>query len=147
MVSSDGEYSSTHGLSLNLLRLQADAIGIPIIQTRTSWQTHENEFKKTILSLKKVNINAGVFGDIDLQGHRDWVERVCREVTIKPILPLWEMKREEILLEFINSNFKALVCAVKASVLGKEWLGREINEEFIKDLKNLNVDICGENGE
>jgi len=57
------------------------------------------------------------------------------------------MKREEILLEFINSNFKVLVCAVKASVLGKEWLGREINEEFIKDLKNLDVDICGENGE
>jgi len=53
MVSSDDEYSRTHGLSLNLLRLQADAIGIPIIQTRTSWQTYENEFKKLSLALKK----------------------------------------------------------------------------------------------
>lgn len=34
-------------------------------------------------------------------------------------------------------------------MLGKEWLGRKINENFIRDLKNHNpsIDPCGENGE
>jgi len=148
MVSEDGMHSRSHGISSDLLRAQAEAIGIPLVQRKTSWKRYEEEFKKAVLGFKKQGVQAGVFGDIDLQEHRDWVERVCRELKIKPILPLWKRKREDLLKEFIQAGFKTIVVATNADFLGQEWLGRQINEQFIEDLKALgNVDLCGEKGE
>ncbi len=148
MVSLDGKYSRTHGVGSGLLKLQAQALGIPIIQKKASWATYEEEFKKAVLDLKKEDIRTGVFGDIDLEEHRQWVERVCKELDIEPIFPLWQIKREDILGEFISAGFKAVVVSVKASFLGKEWLGRKIDEEFVEQLSSLsNIDLCGEKGE
>jgi len=148
MIAEDGEHSRTHGIGSMLLKLQADALGIPIIQRKTSWQTYEKEFKEAISNLKNENILTGIFGDIDVQEHRDWVERVCNETGIRPILPLWKQEREVLLKEFILSGFKAIVVATKAEILHKDWLGRRIDERFIEELKVLdNIDLCGENGE
>ena len=148
MASEDGKYSRSHGVSSKLLKLQAGAIGIPIIQKKTTWENYEEAFKKAVLELKKKGINTGVFGDIDLQEHRDWIEKTCKSVGIKPILPLWNKKREEILKEFMQAGFKAIVVATGADFLGVEWLGRQINQKFIKDLKTMkNIDLCGEKGE
>jgi len=76
------------------------------------------------------------------------VERVCKDLGVKPILPLWKEKREKIIKDFIEANFKAIVIVTQANLLGKEWLGKKIDEEFIDNLKSLtNVDLCGEKGE
>lgn len=148
MVSEDGKRSRSHGLSSALLRAQSDAMGISVIQRKTTWESYEGVFKKAVSEFKKEGIKIGIFGDIDLQEHRDWVERVCKEIEIKPLLPLWKEDREGVLKEFIQAGFKALVVATKADLLGREWLGRRIDEEFIEDLKKLNgVDLCGEKGE
>lgn len=148
MISEDGKHSRTHGISSNLLRLQADSIGIPIVQRKTTWKNYEREFKKVISEFKKENISYGIFGDIDLQEHRDWVERVCQEIGITPILPLWKEEREKLISEFIQSGFKAIIVATNSKFLNSEWLGRQIDEKFINDLKSLsNIDLCGEVGE
>ena len=148
MVSEDGIFSRSHGINSTLLNLQAQAIGIPVVQRRTTWENYEFEFKKVVTELKNENIRAGVFGDIDLQEHRDWVERVCKDTGIKPILPLWKKEREELMNEFVSSGFKAIVVATNADFLGKEWLGREVDKKFIDDLKKLgDIDLCGEKGE
>lgn len=148
MVSEDGKHSRSHGINSQFLKLQAKAIGIPLVQKKTTWKTYEEEFKKAVRDLKREGIEAGVFGDIDLQEHRDWVERVCKEIEIEPILPLWKGKREDLLKEFIQAGFKAVVVATNTDFLGKEWLGREIDKEFIEDLSPFkNIDLCGEKGE
>jgi len=149
MVSEDGRHSRSHGIRAELLKTQAEAMGIPLLQRKTTWKTYEEEFKKAVLDLKRQGIQAGIFGDIDLQEHRDWVERVCKEIEVEPILPLWKGKREDLLKEFIRAGFKAIVVATNADFLGREWLGRQINEEFIEDLKasKIEVDLCGEKGE
>jgi uncharacterized protein (TIGR00290 family) len=65
--------------------------------------------------------------------------------------PLWHLNREQILKEFINAGFKAIVVNVKAEIFGVEWLGRKVDETFIEDLQKLRInhsfDICGEFGE
>jgi len=148
MASEDGQRSRSHGVSSQLLKAQAQAAGVPIIQKRTTWENYEEKFKKAVLELKKKGVNAGIFGDIDLKEHRDWVERICRDVGIKPMLPLWQRKREEILREFIQAGFRAMVVTTAVNFLGIEWLGRQINREFIEDLKILkDIDLCGEKGE
>ena len=146
MLSEDGKRSRSHGVRSDLLKLQSEAIGIPIIQRKTSWENYEEEFKKAVLDMKKENTEAGVFGDIDIQEHRDWVERVCKETGIKPILPLWKEKREKLLNEFIDAGFKAIVVGTQADF--KELLGRKIDEKFLEELKTLKeIDLCGERGE
>jgi uncharacterized protein (TIGR00290 family) len=148
MISEDGKQSRAHGISSELLKLQAEAMGIPITQRKTSWNNYEENFKEALRELKNENITAGVFGDIDLVEHRNWVEKVCRQSQIKAILPLWGMKREEIINEFISAGFQAIVVALNSDYLDETWLGRRINKEFVKDITNLgNVDLCGEAGE
>ncbi|MCM8773828.1 MAG: ATP pyrophosphatase, partial [Candidatus Omnitrophica bacterium] len=66
MVSNDGKHSCSHAINLNLLKLQSQAMGIPIVQIKTNWYNYEDNFKKGILNFRKQNIKTGVFGDIDL---------------------------------------------------------------------------------
>lgn len=148
MITEDGAHSRTHGLSSFILQLQAEALGIPLVQRRTSWESYEQEFKKAISDFKKEGVEIGVFGDIDLQEHRDWVERVCNDAGIKPILPLWKEQREKLLEELIGVGFKAIIVATQDRFLGKRWLGRPVDMELIKKLKVLGgIDLCGEKGE
>jgi diphthine-ammonia ligase len=148
MATENGEYSRTHGLTSELLASQSEALNVRLVQRNASWDTYENEFKKAVAGIKEGNAIRGVFGDIDMIEHRNWVERVCSESGVEPILPLWLREREELLTAFIDTGFKAIVVATDKQYLGEEWLGREINRAFMHDLKALNqVDLCGEKGE
>ena len=95
MITQDGSRSRTHGLAREVLSLQAEAIGIPLIQRKTSWESYEDNFKKTVLQLKERGIEGGVFGDIDLDEHRAWVERTCKEIGLRPYLPLWGKEQKK----------------------------------------------------
>jgi len=151
MLTEDGAYSRTHGLSADVLRLQSRAVGIPLLQRQATWETYEGEFKKLLGSLKQNGIYDGVFGDIDLDEHREWVERVCHSVGITPHLPLWDKKQDEILRHFISLGFEAVVVATRADILGEEWLGRKIDLDFINQLAEIrgtnDITPCGEAGE
>jgi len=148
MISEDGKYSCSHGVGSKLLRLQAEAMEVPIVQRNTTWETYEEEFKKVISGFKEREIRTGVFGDIDIQEHRDWVERICGEISLKAIVPLWKVEREKLIEEFIDLGFRAIIVATQADLLGKEWLGREIDERLVEEIKATgNIDLCGEKGE
>jgi len=143
-VSEDGQKSRSHGILARTLELQAKAIGIPIIQVKTSWEDYEANFKKVVTELKEKGIEGGVFGDIDLEEHREWVERVCGELGIKPVLPLWGLESEKLLREFLALGFKAKVVATK---LDKSLLGRDVDETLIAEIQRFNCHPCGESGE
>ena len=143
-VSEDGERSRSHGILARTLELQAKAIGIPVIQVKTSWEDYEANFKKVVMELKEKGISGGVFGDMDLEEHRKWVERVCGELGIKPILPLWGLESEKLLREFLALGFKAKVVATK---LDGGLLGRDVDETLIAEIQRFNCHPCGESGE
>ncbi|MEW6034794.1 MAG: diphthine--ammonia ligase [Chloroflexota bacterium] len=147
----DGTRTMSHGLDSNLIGLQSQEAGISLLQRNTTWQTYEEVFKNVMLEVHREGIKGGVFGDIDLQQHRDWVERVCAEVDIEPVLPLWKKERLAVLHEFIQAGFEAVVVSTRGKVMGPEWLGRNINQQFILDLmelqKTVDLDLCGEAGE
>ena len=148
MTSEDGSRSRTHGLAREVLSLQAEAIGIPLIQRKTSWKNYEDNFKKIVLELKEAGIEGGVFGDIDLEEHRRWVKRVCKEMGIRPYLPLWGKEQKKVLEDFINLGFEAIVVAINSEILEKKWLGRKIDHKFLKDITRIeSITPCGEAGE
>jgi diphthine-ammonia ligase len=148
MVTEDGQRSRSHGLATRWLQMQAQAIGIPLMQRQATTANYESEFKRALLALKKEGITAGVFGDIDFNAHREWIDRVCAETSIKPHLPLWLENQNKLMNESINLGFEAVVVATRADLLGEEWIGRKINSEFLADLAKFdNITPCGEAGE
>jgi uncharacterized protein (TIGR00290 family) len=149
MVHEDGQYSRSHGIRAAVIKAQAEAIGIPIIQQPTADDAYEAVFTKKLKELKKQGIEVGVFGDIDFEPHREWVERVCHAAGMSARLPLWQEDQTKLLEEFISAGFKSVVITVKADLLGKEFLGRIVDEKFIRDIASLNKGItpCGEAGE
>jgi uncharacterized protein (TIGR00290 family) len=145
MLAEDGNRERAHGTRPFLLRLQAEALGIPIVQVNASWEGYEGKFKEAVEALKANGVEGGIFGDIDLIEHRVWVERICSDLEIDPILPLWGYDAEDLLLEFINAGFEALVVATRVN---EEWLGRTLDRSFINnELKELDFHLSGESGE
>ncbi len=145
-VHEDGNRSS-HGLRAELLSIQSQAVEIPIIQGRAKKNTYEQDFKKVVSRLTQDNIQGIVCGDIYLQEHRDWIERVCSEMDIRPIFPLWKIDTEKIVSDLIDSGFEAIIVAVKAEILSDEWLGQKVDKNLIEDFKERKIDPCGESGE
>jgi uncharacterized protein (TIGR00290 family) len=148
MCDTDGEHSRSHGIKKSFIKKQATAMNIPILQEATDQRGYEICFKSVINELKKEGVTAGIFGDIYLMEHRTWIERVCRELQIKPIFPLWENDTKTLLREFIDAGFKALTVAVNTDKLDKNWIGRELDLSFYNDITSMeNIDPCAENGE
>jgi uncharacterized protein (TIGR00290 family) len=139
--------SMPHQIRSELIYAQSKALDIPLIQKKTSSKLYEKKFTETMKQLKQIGVEIGIFGDIDIQLHRDYTEKLC-DGAIKPLWPLWKRERDEILNDLIRAGFVAIVVVTKANLLGKEWLGRRVDKDFIKDLKkHEGVDICGEWGE
>ena len=148
-TNADGTGSVSHGLSASIIQRQVVLIDIPFLQKAMPQKSYRDAFKALIEELKtKEGIEGIVFGDIYLQEHRDWINKVCEELKVEPILPIWTQDTESLIKEIIGSGFKSIVVSVKRDVLGKEWLGREINSTFVKNLKAMgSIDPCGESGE
>ncbi|MFC1988080.1 diphthine--ammonia ligase, partial [Chloroflexota bacterium] len=151
MIREDDTRSRSHGLAVGILQLQAKALGIPLVQRRAAWENYEAEFKGALHDFKEAGVDSGVFGDIDFNAHREWVDRVCGEAGLAPHLPLWGLSQDNIMKEFVELGFEAIVVATKADLLGKEWLGRKIDRDFLVELDELGktkgITPCGEAGE
>ncbi len=150
-ITEDGQRSFSHGISAEVIRAQAQAIGIPLAQRPTTRETYEAEFINMLRAFKQEGIEGGVFGDIDFNEHRQWIERVCRESDITPYLPLWLENQDKLLSEFIDSGFVAIVVAAKADLFGEEVPGQKVDRDFVRHLEELGktkkITPCGESGE
>lgn len=138
-----------HGIERKLMQIQSDSIGIPIVQREVTsdMQEYEKEFKSAVRELKQMGIKGMVFGDIYLEEHKEWIDRVCHDLDIIPIQPLWKLEPESLLTEFINSGFKAVVVSAKADLFDSSFVGRVIDKDFLVELKQREICPCGENGE
>lgn len=147
MCRDDGERSRSHGLPVGVIQQQAEALGIPLIVRNASWDEYEESFLSALRYFKRRKIKCGVFGDIDLESHLEWVERVCSAVDVKPYEPLWKRTRRGLLEEFLQLGFKATIVAVKQGVLDMSFLGRTLDEQVISEMERAGIDASGEEGE
>jgi diphthine-ammonia ligase len=147
MIDETGKHSRSHGLFPEALKSQADAMEIPLRIAAASWGNYEKQFKEQAAFFRSLNVLHGVFGDIDLEPHREWVVRVCRESGVTAHLPLWKGVRRTLVQEFIDTGFKALIVVVNTKKMPEKFLGRLIDTELVNELESIGVDACGENGE
>lgn len=131
------------------MKLQAERVGIPITQKSVpaDMELYEQGFKEAVTCFKKEEIPSMVFGDIFLLDHVNWIERVCGEIGIEPLEPLWNIPVRTLVDEFIDLGFKAVIVSCKADVLGKEFIGKVIDKNLVDKIVERGACPCGENGE
>lgn len=138
--------SRSHAIPKSLIEAQADALGIELLTAKASWQNYEKVFIEQLQKFQTEKITHGIFGDIDLQAHRDWEEKVCAAADITAVLPLWSENRRAMVDEFLAADYKAVVVCVNEDFLDASFCGRIFDAQFVGDLP-ASVDVCGENGE
>jgi diphthine-ammonia ligase len=147
VMNEEGVISRSHGLPHHILNQQADAMGVPLFAIASSWKEYEKHFVHALKSLKQeYEIEGVVFGDIDLDAHRQWEEKVCEEAGLMALLPLWKRPRKALLMEMLARGIKTMIVSCNLA-MGERFLGRMLDESLIPELESLDIDVCGESGE
>lgn len=142
-----GNRSRSHGIPKNILQAQAKAIGLPIHFFNSTWGDYEVNYIENLKYLaERYPITHSVFGDIDIEMHREWEEKVSKAANLKAVLPLWQGNRKQLVLEMIDVGIEAMIVSCNQE-LGSQFLGRIIDTDIINEFEAMGVDTCGENGE
>ncbi len=146
-VGADG-HSRSHGLKTEMLRVQASALGMPLEMKEVTWEGYEQGFEEAVNRIKgQYSLTGGVFGDINLEEHRQWVEKMCNRCGIGYNLPLWMMEERSVSEELIKRGGKAMVVAIQSDLVDQSWLGRLMDEHYIEYCLSNKISPCGEGGE
>jgi uncharacterized protein (TIGR00290 family) len=148
-INSNYRRVSMHGVREDLLDLQAEAIGLPLIKmyvSEGSNSEYEQNMERVLLDLKKQGITKVIFGDIFLEDLRTYRENNLSKVGLNAEFPLWKQDTAALIREFIALEFKTITCCISDQFLDENKVGVEIDREFLESLPSA-VDPCGENGE
>lgn len=121
-------------------------MGIDLRMPQATWSAYEATFVAELQAVHAEGTDAAVFGDIDLQPHRDWEEQVCARAGMTAFLPLWSWPRERVVREVFERGIEAMVVCVDTRWLPPGYCGRRYDAEFVNSLPP-GVDACGERGE
>lgn len=147
MMTEDGRRSRSHGLRAEVLAAQAAAMAAELVLVPTGWADYEARFAGAVAGLRTQGLVAGVFGDIDVERNRAWVEGVCGPAGITVHEPLWRRPRRELLAELLRLGFRAHVVAARADVADVALLGRVLDADLVAELAAAGADPSGELGE
>ena len=147
VLNEEGKISRSHGIPYSILQAQAQVAGLPLHCISSSWNEYEMHFTNALTNLKeKFHLTHAVFGDIDLQEHRDWEEKVCANSGLTAVLPLWKQSRKVLVMAMLETGIKSIIVSCNEA-MGEKFIGRPITSELVAELEMLGVDPCGENGE
>ncbi|MDI9624428.1 MAG: TIGR00289 family protein [Methanothermobacter sp.] len=153
MVSDNPHSYMFHVPNIKWTRLSSKAIGIPLIEGPTSGIKEEElkDLKKLLRVLVERGVKVLYSGAIVSDYQRSRIDKLCQEVGLISKTPLWHVNPWEYMMEILDLGFKVIVTAVAAEGLDSSWLGREIDYEMLKELKDLNerygVHLAFEGGE
>lgn len=149
-ITKEYERISMHGVRIRLLHEQAKALELPLqeveIPASASNAVYENAMEAFFLQHKKKGVHHVVFGDLFLEGVRQYREKQMARLDMKALFPLWQKDTRALAKDFIDMGFRAIVVCVDPKQLSASFCGREFNHTLLLDLPTK-VDPCGENGE
>lgn len=147
MMNENGKVSRSHGIPLAILEQQATQINVPLVAVPASWSQYEENYIATLHKIKEeYQIEGVVFGDIDLESHREWEEKVCKAANLKAFLPLWQQDRIALVNQMLNVGIETMIVSCNLE-MGETYLGKILTKELALELEVKGIDPCGENGE
>jgi uncharacterized protein (TIGR00290 family) len=136
---------SMHRIHESLIEAQAESIGIPLKKVYV-YEEYEKQMSNILNEAKTEGIYAVIFGDIFLEDLRIYREANLAKLNMKAVFPLWERNTSNLIREFLNLDYKTIVCCGNDAYLQKEHVGELVDLNYINQLEN-DIDPCGENGE
>jgi len=140
LISKNQESYMFHVPNVELTKIQAEAAGLPLIQKRTKGEKEKEleDLRKALIEAKeRFGIKGVVTGAIKSTYQASRVQKICNQLDLWCFNPLWLKDSEQLMEELISSGFKVKITAVACEGLGKDWLGKTIDKENIKNLKAL----------
>ena len=139
-----------HYPNIRLVDLFAEAVEIPLVKAETSG-VKEKEVEDLKRLVEELDVDAIVSGAIASDYQKTRIEKMCEELRLECIAPLWHENPLNLLMEIVDLKFDVVITGVYAYGFNQEWLGRRIDETTIKALVELNrqygVSLVGEGGE
>ncbi len=123
----DGTRTRSHGLQRSVVEAQAEALGIELRTVSTSWGNYRDSLVGLLREVRQDGVESVVFGDIDIEAHRDWELEVARDADMRGVLPLWGSGRREVLEDWWRQQFEARIVVVRESVMSRDYLGRTLD--------------------
>lgn len=139
-----------HDEKTELIEAQSESLGIPIHFIRCRYDHYTDDFIADLKQLKdKFKLDGIAFGDIYLDGHIEWGEKVAAAAKIQPFFPLQSKQSESarMLKRFIDTGYKAMIIRVRRDVMEASLLGRMLDDSFAKAIAKTDCCPLGENGE
>lgn len=136
-----------HNIKQELIEKQAEQLNLPLtkLYLEKKPMAYEKLMEKYYRSLKDQDIDHVMFGDIFLEDLKDFRESILEKTEVKGVYPIWKRDTNLLVKEFIDLNFKTILCAVDSKFISKQWVGEVLSREFINN--HPSIDPCGENGE
>ncbi len=141
---------SVHGTREALLRVQAEALGLPVhpvaLPTPCSNADYEARFGEALEAAREAGVTHVVFGDLFLADIRAYRERLLARHGLTGVYPLWGEDTAALAREMVQSGLRARLTCVDPRVLPHTFAGDTFGPGFLERLP-AGVDPCGENGE
>ncbi|PYU42653.1 MAG: diphthine--ammonia ligase [Acidobacteria bacterium] len=144
------ERIAMHGVRRELLRRQAESLGLPLHEVSIPPQcvnsVYEARLEEALGLFYRQGVRKVAFGDIFLEDLRAYREKNLARIGMTALFPIWKRDTRELIRFFHQQRFRAVAACVDPKVLDPSFAGRELDESFFRDLP-FDADPCGENGE
>jgi diphthine-ammonia ligase len=139
-----------HYPNIHLVDLFAEATEIPLVKGETSG-VKEVELEDLKHLLGKLDVEGIVSGAVFSEYQKTRIEKICGELRLVSVAPLWHENPLKLLREIVSEDFEIIFVGVYAYGFNAEWLGRKIDQKTIDELIQLNkkhqISMVGEGGE
>jgi uncharacterized protein (TIGR00290 family) len=146
----DYDRVSMHGVRRELVRAQAEAAGLPLVEVGIPAacpnEVYERRMEAALAAPPLAEANAVAFADLFLEEIRAYREERMRPTGKETLFPLWGRDTGELAEEFVAARFEAILVCVDPRQLDPAFAGRRFDRSLLADLPD-GVDPCGENGE
>jgi diphthine-ammonia ligase len=143
-----------HVPNIGLVKLQAETMRIPLIFRESEGKKEEEleDLKAALAEAKaQYGIEGVVSGAIYSKYQKERVDRICTELGLESLAPLWKRNPQELWHELFDTGFEVIISAVAAYGLTEDWLGRYVDKLAFETLCDLHGTcyVCtgGEGGE
>jgi diphthine-ammonia ligase len=131
-----------HYPNIRWTAMQAEAMHLPQVKLETKGVKEEElvDLRKAIETAKRDYSIEGVYtGALASVYQKSRVERICDELSVAAVSPLWQIDAITHLTNIVASGFEVIMTGVAALGLDEGWLGRALNKDAIRDLAGLHA--------